>query len=74
MTAPSDQIKSDLLRILRDNPDGCGWYALEIRCRVPRAEFPPGTNVMTFLDALEAEGAVRKVEHLGKQRYVAVDR
>jgi hypothetical protein len=65
------RIEAELLRILRASPEGCGWYALEMQCGIPRAEFPPGTNVMTFLEALESEGAVRKVDHQGKQRYVA---
>ena len=34
---------------------GMGWYGVEMRCRVPRAEFPDGLNVRDVLELLVEE-------------------
>ena len=65
-----ERIRAEITRLVGTSPEGCGWYSLEMRFGIPRQEFPPNTNIMTFLTELEAEGAVRRETVDGKDRYV----
>jgi predicted transcriptional regulator len=69
-----ERIRAEIRRLLGTSPDGCGWYSLEKRFGIARQEFPPHTNIMTFLTELEAEGEVERKTVDGKERYVVVVR
>ncbi|MEY4582141.1 MAG: hypothetical protein RL701_6844 [Pseudomonadota bacterium] len=66
-----DRIIAEIKRLLGTTPEGCSWYALEQRFGIARQDFPPNTNVMTFLKELEADGEVQRRTVNGKERYVS---
>jgi predicted transcriptional regulator len=72
--APSirDRIRTEIRRILAATPDGCGWYSLEMRFGISRQEFPPNTNIMTFIEELESEGEIHREKVEGRERFVLV--
>jgi hypothetical protein len=51
---------------------GIGWYGVEMRCRIPRAEFPDGLNVRDVLELLVEEQYLELRVVDGKERYFVV--
>jgi hypothetical protein len=72
MTIPLDQVASEIANTVRNSPDGLGWYGVEMRCRIPRSEFPDGVNVRDVLEYLVEEGVLEKKSVEGKEKYIAV--
>lgn len=66
-----DSVFSHIHEIVSKTPDGLGWYGVEMRCRIPRSEFPDGMNVMDVLRLLVEDGylEVRTID--GKERFFA---
>jgi hypothetical protein len=73
MRVTLEAIKAHLAQIVRDNPTGIGWYGAELRCRIPRADFPEGVNVRVVLEALTEAGTLLKSCVDGKERWFAAD-
>ena len=65
-----EEIAAKLAEIVRKNPDGVGWYGVEMRCPIPRSDFPDGLNVKTILEGMVAAGMLTKTSLDGKDRYV----
>ena len=59
MTEIREEITEKLLDLIACKGP-VGWYVIEHSFNVPRSEFPDNTNVFSFLDELEAQGAIEK--------------
>ena len=64
-------IAEHLLEIVRRHPSGLGWYGVEARRSIPRAEFPEGLNVKDVLEDVSESGMLTKRTVNGKERYSA---
>ena len=69
MSVTLEAIAETLFEIVRKSPNGVGWYGAEMRCAIPRSEFPDGLNVKDVLDALVADGSLIKSTIEGKEKY-----
>ncbi|WP_299409960.1 hypothetical protein [uncultured Roseobacter sp.] len=57
------EIREEISRRLVDlisRKEPVGWYVIEHSFTLQRSNFPDGTNVMTYLDELEAKGEIEK--------------
>jgi hypothetical protein len=73
MAATFFQITQDLLAIVQKSPNGIGWYGAEMRCSIPRSDFPGGMNVAVVLEAMTEAGALMKRGVDGKEKYFVSD-
>jgi hypothetical protein len=73
MTVTLEDIKENLAAIVRKSPNGVGWYGAEMRCPIPRSEFPDGMNVQVVLEAMTEGGTLIKRIVEGKEKYFAAD-
>jgi hypothetical protein len=69
MAQTFDEIAQSLLAIVSKSPNGIGWYGAEMRCSIPRSEFPDGMNVGSVLEELVAQGVIVKSVVDGKEKY-----
>ncbi len=69
MTTSLKDIEENLMAIVRKSPNGVGWYGAEMRCSIPRSDFPDGLNVAIVLDAMTEAGALTKRSVDGKEKY-----
>jgi len=74
MNETADPIFAALLSYLDKHPEGSGWYRIEMACGIPRDQFPPGTNMMTYLQAMVAAGLIRTEKLNGKERFFSAPR
>ena len=63
-------VEAAILRLLRGSGP-LGWYGMEIRLSVPRAEFKDGYTLVTYLEEMIAAGSVRRVVIDGVEHYSA---
>jgi hypothetical protein len=73
MNMTLEQIKENLEHIVRDSPTGIGWYGLELRCQIPRSDFPNGMNVRGVLEAMTEAGTLIKASVDGNERWFVAD-
>ena len=65
----NEQIKKEILRIINESDNGCGWYIIEMRCRIPRSEFPAGTNIKSYIEEMIEEGKIRRDTDGKREKY-----
>lgn len=66
-----DSVFTHIHDIVTKSPEGIGWYGVEMRCRIPRSEFPEGMNVRDVLELLADEGYLDRQMVAGKELYFA---
>jgi hypothetical protein len=73
MTVTFEDIKENLAQLVQKSPNGVGWYGAEMRCSIPRSEFPEGMNVQVVLEAMAEAGMLIKRNVEGKEKYFSAD-
>lgn len=67
----SKHIEERILRLFAKKKQALGWYLVEHFLTIPPEDFPSGTNVMTFLEALNSHGLIEETTNSkGKVAYI----
>jgi hypothetical protein len=71
MAATHEKIHQNIEQIVKKSPNGVGWHGAEMRCAIPRSDFPEGMNVQVVLESMTEAGTLIKKGEDGKEGYFA---